>query len=307
MRRRTLYRLVGAGFLCLLPMVVILSCCSNNSNVAPLNVCELNNCSLENRYREELERMGSPSPNACTLLVLVFSRGESSFKRNISRVTWIEDTKSRRDVSVFFVVGTRGLSEEARRGVSSEEREHGDLLLLPEHEDTYANLTGKLQAALGWAVENRADCSYVMKGDDDCYIMVDRLLPTLRTRSPKDPLLWGSIQWHARPMKEGKWAEHNWLYGTEYLPYPLGTGYVLSFPLINTIMRATSPLRTLANDDVSIGLWVAPYQVEYKTFGVHVYAAEDKCLTSEKDIVVFHFDQSPSKLYEAHHILTCRW
>ncbi len=63
------------------------------------------------------------------------------------------------------------------------------------------------------------------------------------------------------PRKEGKWAEPNWKLCDKYLPYALGGGYVLSK---YRIAINVDGLTLYNNEDVSVGAWISPFDLEMK-------------------------------------------
>ena len=62
-----------------------------------------------------------------------------------------------------------------------------------------------------------------------------------------------------------KWNEKNWNLTKEYLPFAYGSGYILPVSIVKSIVHSNNivPLRKLQNEDVTVGLWVAPYDIDY--------------------------------------------
>lgn len=93
-------------------------------------------------------------------------------------------------------------------------------------------------------------------------------------------LYWGFLDGRASPKKGGKWSESGWRLCDRYLPYALGGGYVLGGDLVPKSCSpspATLPfpfqvayiganaalLQPFANEDVSVGAWLAGLAVAY--------------------------------------------
>ena len=52
------------------------------------------------------------------------------------------------------------------------------------------------------------------------------------------------------------------VYPPRYIPYPQGGGYVLSGDIVEYVGRERDSLQRYAAEDVSVGVWIAPLQVE---------------------------------------------
>ena len=91
---------------------------------------------------------------------------------------------------VFFVVGTKDLSEASMTALKSEAAAHGDLLTLPSVEDSYKGLTDKVLTALA-TIDEDLDFNYLLKVDDDTFVNLPRLVQELENSNYKDGLYWG--------------------------------------------------------------------------------------------------------------------
>ncbi len=195
------------------------------------------------------------------LLVIVMSTPENRARRDVIRKTWVGSyVKHEKKFAVKFVIGTLDLNTES---LISENKTFGDLLLLTDHLDSYNNLTRKVLHTFVWVDEN-TDYSFVLKLDDDSFPKLDRIELELKKRTSHRPLYWGLVESQGKPSKEGKWAETHWKLCDKYLPYALGGGYVLSKDLIHRIAINADGLTLYNNEDVSVGAWISPFDLEIK-------------------------------------------
>ncbi|XP_066126828.1 beta-1,3-galactosyltransferase 6 [Saccopteryx bilineata] len=209
--------------------------------------------------------LAEPARAAAFLAVLVASAPRSAERRSVVRGTWLGAARrgGPGDVWARFAVGTGGLGAEERRALEREQARHGDLLLLPALRDAYENLTAKVLAMLAWLDEHVA-FEFVLKADDDSFARLDALLAELRARDParRRRLYWGFFSGRGRVKPGGRWREAAWQLCDYYLPYALGGGYVLSADLVHYLHRSREYLRAWQSEDVSMGAWLAPVDVQ---------------------------------------------
>ena len=240
------------------------------------------------------------------LLILIFSRPASGDLRITCRNTWLKDYRDSTGVIFRFVIGTYGLSEKENWKLCTESEQYGDLLFFENHMESYGHqCTNKLLLSFKW-VAHQLEAQYVMKTDDDCYIRLGFVLSLLhkRTTLTKKPFLCGTIICNELPNSEGKWKEENWNLTKEYLPFPLGSGYILPMSLVKTIVESNKivPLRKLRNEDVTVGVWVAQYDIDY--ININRYSEPKKEFTCpQKDageLVIYHCLQNSTLMYTVH-------
>lgn len=197
------------------------------------------------------------------LAVLVLSSVEGRERRDAIRSTWMK-LNSNASVLVRFVIGTGGLRGTQLEPLYAElEEGHDDLLLLPRLHDTYGNLTRKVLYGFQWLDEN-VDFSYVLKVDDDSFVVLNALAGELSTRKSPRSLYWGYFDGRATPKAKGKWTEGDWFLCDRYLPYALGGGYVLSRDLVRAISVNADKLSIYNSEDVSVGVWLSAFDAERK-------------------------------------------
>ncbi|KYN00172.1 PREDICTED: beta-1,3-galactosyltransferase 6 [Cyphomyrmex costatus] len=192
------------------------------------------------------------------LIALILSNPDNLERRNTIRKTWLAESDA--TVKHFFVVGTQDILPEQRNTLQSEKQKFDDLLLLPRLQDSYGTLTKKVLYTLK-AVHEHYDFDYLLKCDDDSYVVVHKLLKELdkwQSKGTRRELYWGFFNGRAQVKRSGPWKETDWILCDHYLPYAVGGGYVLSYNLIEFIAKNADILKLQNSEDVSVGLWLAP-------------------------------------------------
>ncbi len=195
------------------------------------------------------------------LVVLIVSAPDNAERRRTIRQTWLSaDTAKGEDVSYYFVVGARDLSDKARIALTEESVINGqDLLLLPTVVDKFTELTEKVLTAMTM-LYHQVDFRYLLKVDDDSFVRVDSIVDELKNANYASGLYWGFFDGRApvHRNKNSKWYEENsYELCDRYVPYALGGGYILSVDLVQYLAENSRRLRRFANEDVSVGTWLA--------------------------------------------------
>lgn len=163
-------------------------------------------------------------------------------------------------VRVRFVVG-RPPTARAAAAVASEGRQYGRFLVVDAPDD-YGGLPLKTAAFLAAAL--RAAPAYILKVDDDVFLRVDRV--------PAAVAQWRSLAGGAGADAVGcakngpvfadpalRWHEPAApLLGPEYFTHFWGPAYALSARAAAAVvaLASSAPLRHLANEDTTVGLWL---------------------------------------------------
>lgn len=196
------------------------------------------------------------------LIVLVLSSPKGKERRDTIRQTWMNGYKEKKlNVLIKFALGMEGLAPSELKDTLTEESVHHDLLLLPNLMDSYFNLTRKVLASF-IALDSEFSFSYLLKCDDDTFVLLDAVLAELAQRTSKEPYYWGFFDGRAHVKRQGKWAEKKWFLCDRYLPYALGGGYVLSHDLVRRMVINADGLSLYNSEDVSVGVWLSPYEAE---------------------------------------------
>jgi len=209
-----------------------------------------------------------PSPladndnNHYLLVILVLSSKMTKERRDTIRKTWMKGLRNRaQKVLVKFSLGVEGLPLDEVESLQSENDMNGDLLLLNNLHDSYYNLTRKVLESVV-AIDKLYQFSYLLKCDDDSFVVMDSIVRELELRASKRSFYWGFFDGRAHVKRQGKWKESSWFLSDRYLPYALGGGYILSQDLVRRIAANSAGLALYHNEDVSVGVWLSPYSAE---------------------------------------------
>ena len=147
--------------------------------------------------------------------------------------------------------------------VTKESLEHKDLLIFPTITDSRSSLTNRTLLSLKYAYES-FNFKYVLKSDDDSFVDLHRIATELQLRKSVMPLYWGYMKGHGHVPHYGRYREFRWDICEAYVPFALGGGYVLSRAITRLLARNADSLKQYTSEDVSVGAWLAPYNIELK-------------------------------------------
>lgn len=213
-------------------------------------------------------REKNPSERAFLFVAVLSSQGNEAL-RYAARRTWLKlGRKSAQPVVHRFFVGSLGVSGDRRSALEQEASLNRDLVLLENVPDAYSKRTYKVLQAFVWVVANFWS-RYVLKLNDNSFARLDAIVSELmhvektsKARFRKDPLLyWGFFAGNEPVARTGPWAEPAWYLSDRYLPYACGGGYVLSWMPVQYLHYSWEHLELYANDDVSVGVWLAPWHL----------------------------------------------
>jgi len=120
-------------------------------------------------------------------------------------------------VLVMFAIGTLGLSPSSFEDLKDEKSIHHDLLLLPDLEESYSNLTRKVLYSFVW-IDKHLRFDYLMKCDDDTFIVLENHFGgALYKRTSNNSFYWGFFDGRASVKKQGKWAERSCVTDTYHM------------------------------------------------------------------------------------------
>ena len=211
--------------------------------------------------------------------------------RDAIRDTWMKKYRENAssEVVVKFSIGTEGLSSQEVKTLTLEGSTYGDLLLLPHLHDSYNNITRKVLESFV-ELDKRYNFTYLLKCDDDTFIVLDTILSELQQRKSNRNYYWGYHYKKAVVQSVGKWAEKKWFLCSTYLPYAAGGGYILSHDLVSRIVSSSNDLFLYHNEDVSIGTWLSPYDIDrqhderFKTHPFFSDCYDDQIVIAEKSV-----------------------
>ena len=257
---------------------------------------------IDSNDRDYLEGLGILKDSRHYLVVaLVLSGPKSRDRRNVIRETWKKYCKPSDDPAVLvqFVIGVLELSPPELEAITQEQQIHHDLVLLPNLKESYYNLTLKLLQAFVWADKN-LKFSYLLKCDDDSFVMLHLIAGELLERTATQSYYWGFFDGRATPKKTGKWVEKDWFLCDRYLPYALGGGYVLSADLVHKVSIMSDQLRLYNNEDTSLGVWLSPFKAERRHDSR--FDTEFRSRGCQNNYLITH-KQSPEDMRNKHKLL----
>lgn len=208
------------------------------------------------------------------LFVGINSKLDHVEAREAHRASWMQHPLVRDGtVEAKFLLASRGAVPEDEHAVT-------DLLRLPGGNEGYNELTGKTLAFLRWF---KASChaDYLMKLDDDSYPHLYRLMPYLKGNSHKMAYM-GYLSENSPVLRTGKNAEGVEGFSREhYAPYMQGAGYILSWQLVEEIMKPEYAGTYLYNENTTVGERVAQanetVQEDRKVFYENLPGTERGC------------------------------
>ena len=118
---------------------------------------------------------------------------------------------------------------------------------------------------------------YFLKTDDDMFVNMPILLDEMENSRPRRRLYWGAFSCHNPPQTEGRWLETRWHSCDVYFPYAYGGLYVLTRDVVGLVARNAPSLQLYCCEDVSLGSWLAGYNL-HRVSDVRIFVAhKTKC------------------------------
>ena len=200
----------------------------------------------------------------CYLFLAVMVRPNGFDRRDLIRKTWYCDFTTKHSLTrIRFFVGTQNLSQGLLEMLHREQALHHDIVMLDELVDSYENLTSKVVQTMKWTTEH-ANFTYYLKCDDDSYPLLNPIISELQRRGRTDRLYWGHFFVDLHVPTRGKNFDKGWFLTKRYTPFAIGGAYILSGDLVHLIVGLEKCLQLYQNEDISVGLWLAPYHIERK-------------------------------------------
>lgn len=127
--------------------------------------------------------------------------------------------------------------------------------------DSHATLTQRTLYGFKYAYKNYR-FEYILKCDDDTFVDVLRVASKLQKTRSKRQLYWGTFRGKGKILSFGRYSETKWSVCNTYFPYAFGGGYIVSKNLIELLVQNEPYLMQYKNEDVSVGAWLSPYNIE---------------------------------------------
>ncbi|XP_047169548.1 hydroxyproline O-galactosyltransferase GALT6-like isoform X2 [Vigna umbellata] len=231
------------------------------------------------------------------LFIGILSAGNHFAERMAVRKSWMQHklVKSSNVVARFFVAlhGRKDLNVEIKK----EADYFGDIVIVP-YMDHYDLVVLKTIAITEYGI--RVAAKYIMKCDDDTFVRVDSMINEVRNVRNGRSLYIGNMNYHHRPLRNGKWAVtfEEWS-KEEYPTYANGPGYIISSDIAHFIVSnfEKHKLKLFKMEDVSMGMWVEQFNSSRAVEYVHsLKFCQFGCI---EDYYTAHY-QSPRQM-------TCMW
>jgi galactosylxylosylprotein 3-beta-galactosyltransferase len=144
-----------------------------------------------------------------------------------------------------------------------EAREFNDMIIFPTVTDSISSLSNRTLFSFKYVHES-LKYKYVLKCDDDSFVDLPHIASELQLRKSDSPLYWGYMSGNSYVRYIGHYTEHSWNVCDDYLTYAFGGGYVLSRHVTGILAENAENLKMYACEDVAMGAWLAPYNIELK-------------------------------------------
>ncbi|WOL15233.1 hydroxyproline O-galactosyltransferase GALT6 [Canna indica] len=268
------------------------------------------------------------------LFIGILSAGNHFAERMAVRKSWMQTLRKSSDMVARFFVALHG-RKEVNVELRKEAEFFGDIVIVP-FMDSYDLVVLKTIAICEYAVcidfnllswvfsfSSYVFCSYsyhfsvmfcyfllqqvrtvsaryIMKCDDDTFIRIDSVMNEVKKIPSSKSLYMGNMNYHHKPLREGKWAVtyEEWP-EEDYPPYANGPGYVVSSDIARFILSEFEKhkLRLFKMEDVSMGMWVEKFNNSKAVEYMHSFKfCQFGCID---DYYTAHY-QSPRQM-------TCMW
>ncbi|KAM3843750.1 beta-1,3-galactosyltransferase 4-like isoform 1-T2 [Vipera latastei] len=278
-----------AGLLCSLATLLVLSFLTGSHHEELLSRSPLfRTGGGVGQQHIDIDNLLLPPPNAfllsplpCTqtdpwLLVLVASATGHAARRAVLRQSWGSTrVAAGRSVRTVFTLGLPGDGAQ-QAALEQEAAKHSDVLQA-RFADTYANLTLKTLAMLGWAIAHCPAAHFLIKADDDILLNLPALARRLEQLADLPAAYLGQVYSHIAPIRDPHSRHYvpTSLYPEPtFPPYCSGTAYVLSAPAAAAVLSAARQLPLLPVEDIFVALCarhagIAPHHVDHFSGASH--------------------------------------
>lgn len=226
----------------------------------PTTIQEASSLIVDKHIRLQDPRMDSPDTEGHQFVVMaIHSRVTSISRRTVIRNTWLSMTHNA-SLIYWFVIGGRSADESTRLDLREEQDRYNDLLIFWDIDNNYHSLTTRSLQTMVHITANY-HFNYYLKTDDDMFLNLPLVLRELETRS-RTRLYLGRFSCHNPPLERGRWRETLWNSCDVYFPYAYGGLYIITSDLVTLVANQAPHLKLYTCEDVSIGSWLALYNIE---------------------------------------------
>lgn len=190
------------------------------------------------------------------IFIGILSAGNHFAERMAARKTWMSAAHKSLNVVARFFVALHGRNE-VNAELKKEAEFFGDIVIVP-FMDSYDLVVLKTIAICEYGVRV-VSARYIMKCDDDTFVRLESVITEVRKIRNGESLYIGNMNYHHKPLRNGKWAVTYEEWPEEDYPiYANGPGYVISSDIADSILSefVNHKLRLFKMEDVSMGMWV---------------------------------------------------
>ncbi|XP_071352682.1 N-acetyllactosaminide beta-1,3-N-acetylglucosaminyltransferase 2 [Trachinotus anak] len=257
--------------------------------------------------------------NQTSLLFAIKSAPGNFEQRQAVRETWGREGLYHEGLRVrrVFLLGKSPQDDPDLSPLLSFEAQHFGDLLQWDFEESFLNLTLKMNVFLQWTLKHCPHVSFVFSGDDDVFVNTPALLSYLLSLkgSEASQLYVGHVISTAKPLRDPniKYYIPLSFYDGPYPAYAGGGGFLISGVLLQPLYSVSRVIPFFPIDDVYMGMCAKALGVSseahagFQTFDIKEQDRENLCVY--KDLILIH-QRSPSqmkKLWKGIHspLLTC--
>ncbi|KAF0912689.1 hypothetical protein E2562_018940 [Oryza meyeriana var. granulata] len=190
------------------------------------------------------------------IFIGILSAGNHFAERMAVRKTWMSAAQKSSNIVARFFVALNS-RKEVNAELKKEAEFFGDIVIVP-FMDNYDLVVLKTVAICEYGVRV-VSARYIMKCDDDNFVRLESVMAELKKIPRGKSLYVGNMNYHHKPLRNGKWAVtyEEWP-EEDYPTYANGPGYVISSDIADSIVSdfAAHKLRLFKMEDVSMGMWV---------------------------------------------------
>jgi hypothetical protein len=275
-KKKILISLSSSSFLILILILYI------NIKINSIKRKDLSKTTLNPEFKTNLQIKLEPRTGLCEfkskfILIYMFTSAKSFTKRQLSRDTWGNNSKSLNNLFNFqlvFILGNQ-LDETINNQLLLEQAKYNDLIQ-GNFIDSYRNLSYKSLIAWKWIHMRCNKTSYVIKLDDDILLNIFKLNELISTSNNNNNvfqstnnnlfLCW-TISTYPERNKKSKWFVSKLEYNNELYknvankkmkkPYPLycaGPAVIMTADLISRLYLKAFDIKLFWIDDVYVGI-----------------------------------------------------
>uniref|UniRef100_A0A3Q0T8F7 Hexosyltransferase n=1 Tax=Amphilophus citrinellus TaxID=61819 RepID=A0A3Q0T8F7_AMPCI len=240
-------------------------------------------------------------------------------QRQAVRETWGQERvfENGLGVRVLFLLGRSSPDDPDLSSLLSYEAKHFGDILQWDFQESFLNLTLKMNAFLHWAVKHCPHASFVFSGDDDVFVNTPVLVKYLQSlEADKTSNLYvGHAISQSSPLRDPKSKYYIPLsfYDGAYPSYAGGGGFLFSGALLKSLCSVFHIIPFFPIDDAYTGMCFKALGVSleghtgFQTFDIRAEDRENLCAYKELILVHQRSPQEIKKLWNGSHnpLLTC--